>query len=157
MTPFCTDIDLLHWEPSIFRDAAFASQTLMSGTADLDGTELNIASGSFLDANIATQQIVVLGGAIAGCFPIFSVNSATNLTISVLYDGLCSDVAHASPPGSATGLSFVIRTFWPQRQVVSEILAQAAGIIPGDRCTPNASILNPAALRRPCLLGALQL
>ena len=26
---FCTDIDLLHWEPNILRDAAFASQTLI--------------------------------------------------------------------------------------------------------------------------------
>ena len=38
MSPFCNDIDLLHWEPNIFRDAAFASQTLMSGSGSLAGT-----------------------------------------------------------------------------------------------------------------------
>jgi len=25
---FCKDVDLLHWEPNLFRDAAFASQAL---------------------------------------------------------------------------------------------------------------------------------
>src|SRR5438105_8000261 len=88
MTPFCTDIDLIHWEPNICRDAAFASQTLMSGTANLSGTTLTISTGSFVTSHIEPNQVVVLSGSIAGCFPILSVNSATSLTISVLYDDL---------------------------------------------------------------------
>src|SRR3954468_10271705 len=88
MSPFCTDIDLLHWEPNICRDAAFASQTLMSGTADLAGTTLTISSGSFEDSNIEPGQVVVLSGAVTGSFPILSVDSATQLTVSVLYDNL---------------------------------------------------------------------
>jgi hypothetical protein len=157
MTPFCTDIDLLHWEPNICRDATFASQTLMVGTADLSGTTLSIASGSFIDAHIEPNQVVVLSGALAGSFPILSVDSATGLTISILYDGLFSDEPAASPIASATGLTFAIRTFWPQRNVISEHLQQAAGLIPGDPLTENATILNPQALRYPCTLGTLHL
>jgi hypothetical protein len=157
MNPFCTDLDLINWEPNICRDAAFASQTLMSGTADLSGTTLTIATGSFLDAHVEPNQVVVLSGSIAGSFAVVSIDSATSLTISVLYDALFGDAAEASPVGSATGLGFVIRTFWPQRQVVSEILQQAAGILPGDSRTVDAVILNPQALRGPCILGTLQL
>ena len=157
MTPFCTDIDLLRWEPNLFAEAAFASQTLMSGTCDLAGTTLTISAGSFTDSHIEPDQIVVLTGAVAGSFPVKSVDSATALTVSILYDGLFADTPAASPVGSATGLSFVLRTFWPQRQVISEILQQAAGIIPGDPKFAAAQILNPLALRRACVLGTLQL
>ena len=159
MTPFCTDIDLLHWEPNILASASFASQTLMSGHADLSGTTLTISSGSFADSHIEPNQVVVLSGGPAGSFPIVSVDSATQLTISVLFDALFPDTGspQASPVGSATNLSFVIATFWPQRRVISEILSQAAGIIPGDPRTENAVILNPQVFRRPCLLGTLQL
>ena len=45
MLTFCNDIDLLHWEPNILRDAAFASQTLISGTGDLAGSTFTIPSG----------------------------------------------------------------------------------------------------------------
>jgi len=81
MTTFCTDIDLLHWEPNIFRDAAFASQMLLSGSADLAGTTLTIASGSLIDSHVPADSVVVLGGTIAGSYPIVSVDSATTCTI----------------------------------------------------------------------------
>lgn len=41
---------LLPWEPNLFRDAAFASQTLLAGIADLVGTSLTLATGSLVDA-----------------------------------------------------------------------------------------------------------
>ena len=34
---FCTDTDLLPWEPNLLREASFASQTLLTGTGDLAG------------------------------------------------------------------------------------------------------------------------
>src|SRR5690348_8470769 len=105
MNPFCTDIDLLHWEPNILRDATFASQTLMSGSADLDGTTLTIESGSFIDAHIAPMQVIVLSGIVTGSFPIVSVDSATELTISALYDQLFSTTGDPQPGPIATATS----------------------------------------------------
>lgn len=158
MLTFCNDIDLLHWEPGILRDAAFASQTLISGTGDLAGSTFTIASGSFHAAHVAQEQVIVLSGATAGSYPIVSVDSAMQLTLSVLYDGLfpASGEATPSPPGTAAGLAFVVRTFWPQRRIISELLIQAAGLDPAD---PDAEqqILNPDALKRACALGALHL
>ena len=155
---FSTDIDLLHWEPNILMDAAFASQALISGTGNLAGTTFTISSGSFTAAHIAGDMAIVLGGTVVGTFPIVSVDSATQLTISTLYDGLfpSSGDPEASPVASANGLTFVIRTFWPQRRVVSELLLQAAALDPTDD-DDAATILNPQSLRRPCTLGTLQM
>jgi len=158
MTTFCTDIDLLHYEPSICRDAAFASQTLISGTGDLAGSLFTIASGSFNAAHITPDQVIVLTGATSGSYPIVSVDSATQLTLSVLYDGLypTSGEAVPSPPGTAAGLAFVVRTFWPQRRIVSELLLSTCGLDPSDAAAAD-KILNPAALGRACTLGTLHL
>ena len=158
MLTFCNDIDLLHWEPNLLRDAAFASQALISGTGNLAGSIFTIASGSFLAAHVAQDQVIILSGATAGSYPIVSVDGATQLTLSVLYDGLypASGDPVPSPPGTANGLAYVIRTFWPQRRIVSELLLQAAGLDPSD---PDAEqkILNPDALTRACALGTLHL
>jgi hypothetical protein len=155
---FCTDIDLLHWEPNICRDAAFASQTLISGTGDLAGTAFSVASGSFAAAHVTADQVIVLTGATSGSYPIVAVDSATQLTISALYDGLfpTSGDPTPTPPGTANGLDYVIRTFWPQRRIISELILTAAGLDPGDAAAAD-KILNPSALVRPCTLGTLHL
>ncbi len=154
---YCTDIDLLHWEPNIFRDAIFASQLLLSGSGALAGTTLTISSGSLTAEHVKPDNVIVLAGALAGSFPIVSIDSATQLTLSVLYDGLFPDSGNpvASPVGTAAALDYAVRTFWPQRRVVSDLISRAAGIEPDDH--EPAVILNPAALRRPCALGTLQM
>jgi len=158
MLTFCNDIDLLHWEPTILRDATFASQTLISGTGNLAGSAFTIASGSLLAAHVAQNQVIVLTGATAGCYPIVSVDGATQLTLSVLYDGLfpTSGDPAPSPPGTANALTYAIRTFWPQRRIVSELLLQAAGLDPSDADT-ELQVMNPDALQRACTLGSLHL
>jgi hypothetical protein len=155
---FCNDIDLLHWEPNICRDAAFASQTLISGTGNLAGTGFTIASGSLVTSHVAQEQVVVLSGAHSGSYPIVSVDGATQLTLSVLYDGLfpAAGSPAASPVSTVNGLAYAIRTFWPQRRVVSELIVQAAGLDPGD---PQSSdrIINAENLKRACTLGTLHM
>lgn len=152
---FCTDTDLLHWEPKLPSDAAFASQTLISGTGSLNGTSFTIAAGSFTAANVSPKDILILSGGVSGCFPIAAVNSATALTVSVLYDQLfATDTPQPSPVGSGTSLTYAIRTFWAQRKMISDLLLHAADIDPEDS---SITILNPEALRRPCVLGTLHL
>jgi len=151
---YCTDVDLLHWEPNIFRDALFASQLLLSGTGNLAGTTFTTririiehCSRSFLTRWSSSAALL------AGSFSIVSVNSATQLTLSVLYDGLFPDSGSgvASPVGTAGDLAFAVRTFWPQRRVVSDLISRAAGIEPEDDSPPV--IVNAQALRRPCAAG----
>ncbi len=154
---FATDVDLLHWEPNLLREAQFASQTLQSGTADLSGTTLSISGTPFTfeDTKIAPHHVVYLGVPFDGSYPIVTVDSATEITISVLYDGLFPDEGEpeSAPVGTATGISFAIRTFFAQRAIVSELLLQAAGL----KSDQSSAILNPSALKRPCSLGTLQM
>jgi hypothetical protein len=156
---FCNDVDLLNIEPSICKDAAFASQLQLSGSGDLAGTTFTLSSGSLNAANVAAGQVIVLSGGPDGCFPIVSVDSDTQLTLSVMYDGLFPDTGPgvASPIATATGLGFAIRSFWPQRKVVSDLLTRAAGIGPETNTPAGATILNPLAMRPACVLGTMQM
>ncbi|HVT87408.1 MAG TPA: hypothetical protein VHD56_01035 [Tepidisphaeraceae bacterium] len=83
------------------------------------------------------------------------MNNDTDLVLSVLYDELYAEDGTAQPNSSASGtdLSFAIRTFWPQRQSVSEQLLLAAGI----EEAAISQIVNPQVLKRPCVLGTLQM
>lgn len=151
---FCSDLDLLHWEPQLFKDAAFVSQTLLSAVGDVDGTTVTLADGLIAAAELAGGEVACVGGAIDGCFPVASIDSATQLTVSVLYDKLFDDPAEPARAGaSAAGVLVVIRTFWAQRKVVSDLLLNLLDV-PADR--PEA-VLNPESLRRACTLGALQM
>jgi hypothetical protein len=158
---FCSDVDLLYWEPDLLQEAALASQTLDRGTGDVSGTGFVASTGaSFVDQKIEAGQVIVLSGTIAGCFAITAVSDATNLEISVLYDELFPESGSAAPAvgvGTASGLGFVIRSFWAQRQAVSDLLMQAVGIVPGTDEAESTAILNPQALRGACVLGTLQM
>jgi hypothetical protein len=150
----CTDLDLLHWEPNLFRDAAAAAQVMMSGTGDLESTTFTPDSGSPADHHVEAGQVIVLAGAVNGSYPIVGVDG-NDLTLSVLYGGLfpAQGEGEPSPVGSGSDLTFAVRTFWPQRRLVSDLIHRAAGIEPDD----GQTILNVNELRRPCALGALQL
>lgn len=153
MSTYANDTDLLLWEPNLPADAAIASQTLLSGTADLSGTTLTIAAGSLIASHVEPDQVVALTGAIAGCYPIVAVDSATQMTISILYHGSWRDADPLvpSPVGNAAGVSFVIRSFYAQRRVISDLIDHLIDLPAG------ATLLNPDVLRRPCALGAIQM
>lgn len=156
---FCSDCDLLVWETDLLADAAFISQTLISGTADLSDTTLTIASGNLLNSHVAADQVVVLRGSISGCFPIVSVDSATKLTISIVYEGWWDNGQGrtASRVGSAVGLNYAIRTFYPQRRLVADLLRRSVGIHPSDAEIVPSQIVNPQALQRANALGTLHM
>lgn len=160
--PFCTDTDLLYWEPGLFRDAAAASQVLVSGIAGVSGTAVTVAGVPPLaDAGVRPLGVIQFSGtALSGCFPIVSVDSDTDLTISVLYDGLFPADGSAGTPahvGVAAGQAFAVRTFFPQRQVVTQMLLQAAGVDPSAGADAEGRVVNAESLRRPCVLGTLQM
>lgn len=152
---FCTDIDLLHWEPVIFKEAAFVSQTLLESTGDVAGTTFTLATGSLLDSHVEPGHVLHLDGAINGSFPIVEVTSETQAQLSVLYDRLTTSggEAESSPPKADTGASCAVRTFWPQRQIVTELLLQSLGLKPDEQ----ARVINPSSLKRACTLGVLQM
>jgi hypothetical protein len=159
MLTFSTDSDLLLWEPNLLSEASLMSQTLAAGTADLSNTTLSVVGANLLTSHVEPDQVVILSGSISGCFPIVSVDSALSMTISILYEGIWPDQATKTPSrvGSATALAFAVRTFYPQRRLVADLLRRAIGIdtIATDLAPP--AVLNPESLRRASSLGTLQM
>jgi hypothetical protein len=150
---FCTDIDLLRWEPHIASEAAFSTQTLLSTTGSVSGTTLTIAAGSLAASRIRAGFIACLSGTINGSFPIVSVDTSTACTLSVVYDGLDEAPPLPVSPGAATDLAVAIRSFFPQRKIISDLLSRMAGVEPGG----DETILNPEEFRKPCVLGTLHM
>jgi hypothetical protein len=152
---FATDIDLLHWEPNILKEASAVAQTILTGTGTLSGTTFTTDTNLLNDANVTAEHAIVIGPPVDGTFPISAVTADDTLTLSILYDQLYPDQGSPDPWQGASGsdLTYHIRTFWPQRRIVSELLLQAASVKPDA----VQIIMNPEILRRPCTLGALQM
>lgn len=160
--PFCTDTDLLYWEPGLFRDAgtSAAGQALLSGLASVSGTAATVIGLSLAAAGVRPLGVIQFSGTtVSGSFPIVSIDSDADLTMSVLYDGLFPAGGSAGTPahvGAAANQAFAIRTFFPQRRVATQMLLQAAGVDPAA-ADAESRVVNADALRRPCVLGALQM
>ena len=158
---FCKDVDLLYWEPGVLKDATFASQVIAGGMGDLAGNLFTLSTGpAFTSQRVEAGQAMVLSGTIAGCYPIAEVISTIQLRITPLYAELFPE--SGSPPapltvGTATGLTYAVRSFWAQRKVVSDLLSQAVGVVPGTEDEEAITILNPEALKTACVLGTLQM
>lgn len=142
---YCTDTDLLHWEPRVLEEAVFASQTLLDADAELDGTQLALASGSWLAAGVAAGDVAVLTGVVAGCYPIVSIDSPTDATITVFRGGEIGP----TPPPRAGAVHVVVRTFRPQREIVGSLLERAIDLRAGETLT------NPGSLRLAAVAGTL--
>lgn len=133
MISFCNDRDILKYEGILFSDLYYPWQTLCQG---LDG----VVSGSTFTA--ANENFVVSGaepggviylrtadGLLDGSYEIVSVDSETELTISVIradFDG------GTIGPGDSNSVSYRISTFIPQARQVFLELTQYFGIGPGD-------------------------
>ena len=132
MLAFSRDVDILRYEPVLFGDLHFPSQVLCSGSGgNLNGTVFTDSSADFTGANVEAGGVIYLrssDGQIDGSYEIVSVDSQTQLTISVLRKDGSED---AVSPGSAEAVSYRISTFAPQASEVLFELTQCFGIRPG--------------------------
>ncbi|MFI5381445.1 MAG: hypothetical protein ACHRHE_19275 [Tepidisphaerales bacterium] len=154
----CTDLDLLAFEPWLFRDAAFASQLLSSGTGNLAATSFSRTGGSFADDHVCANCVIALAGEVIGCYPIVAVASDTALVLSTLHEDLFPESGDPvpSPVGTGNNLTFAVRTFAPQRRIVSDVILRAAGVGDDPNLAAETLLVTPA-IRHAAALGALQL
>ena len=127
-----TDKDILKTEPSLFSDACFTSQKLCGGTSGIvAGTQFTTSGVDFTASGVEAGGVIHLAsvdGVINGGFEIVSVDDSTHLTVSVLR----SDPAgSAIPVGSASGLTWSIKTFKPQIAVLETRLSHRLRCLPG--------------------------
>lgn len=158
MTKFSNDIDLLKWEPVLFSELALVSQTLCQGTDGVvSGTTLTSAGADFTGSGVVAGQVVYLRSndqSIDGCYEVVSVDSGTQLTVSVVRQ-TTADAAVAPPGGSA--LTWRISTFDPQAEEVAYSLLEYFGINPvsGGNGVNVDDILDGRALRQASVFAVL--
>lgn len=133
MTAFSRDVDILKYEAVLFCDLHFPWQELCSGAdGELDGTSFTSAGQDFVSAGVTSGGVIYLRSEEAGidnAFEVISVDSATELTVSVLRS---DEGASAIGVGQGENVTYRISTFAPQAEAVAFELTQYFGIQPGN-------------------------
>ena len=133
MVNFSNDVDILKYEPVLFGELHLPWQVLAAGSGGtLSGTTFTASSADFVSALVTTGQVIYLqsaDGSLDGTYEIVSVNSATELTVSVIRTD--SNDEPIAPP-AATDISYRISTFGPQASEIGFQLTEYFGIGPGN-------------------------
>lgn len=152
---FASDRDLLVYEPRLFEEVAFASQTVIAsamGEVALGGVTLEVPMVDFASLGVDAGWVVLVDGVAA---EVVSRQSATMLTISRLRASV-GDALMPLVPGK--GLGVRVGTFRPQIGVVHEQVLASLGVGASSGTGLEASsIVNAAALKRVEAFGALYL
>lgn len=158
MAKFCTDVDLLKWEPVLFRELALPSQTLCgSDDGVVLGTTLTSAEASFNNAGVEAGNVIHLYNGeseIDGCYEVVAVDSATSLTVSVVR---ANDNATPIAPPAGTDVRYRISTFGPQAEEAAYGLLQYFGIdaSESDNVVDVNDIVDQTVLRQASVFAVL--
>jgi hypothetical protein len=133
MDLFSMDVDLLKVEPGVFSALEFSGQGLCKGANGiLNGTVFTAAGENFISKGVAAGGVITLqslDGVINAAYEIVSVDSATQLTLSIVRaDSAQSPIAI----GTASGLIYRVVTFAPQAAEAMVEIAAWFGIRPGS-------------------------
>ena len=133
MVIFSKDVDILKYEPVLFGELHLPWQVLAAGAGGtLNGTTFTASGADFVSALVAAGQVIYLqsaDGSLDGAYEIVSVDSATQLSVSVIRAD--SDDDAVAPP-AATDISYRISTFGPQASEAGFQLTEYFGIGPGN-------------------------
>ena len=158
MVCFSSDADILRYEPVLFGELHLPWQLLASGSGGtLSGTTFSVSGEDFVGAGISGGGAVYLrssDGSLDGVYEIVSVDSATQLTVSVIRRDSSEDPL--SPPG-ASEITYRVSTFGPQASEVGFRLTEYFGIRPGNPASSVAAedVLDTEALRRASVFGVV--
>jgi hypothetical protein len=158
MAKFSEDSDILRYEPILFGELHLPGQILASGAGGmLSGTAFAADGANFAIARISGGGVIYLqssNGSLDGAFEIVSVDSETQLTVSVLrVDSGDDPIA----PQAATDISYRVSTFAPQAAEVGFQLTEYFGIRPGNPASDVGveDILDKNVLRSASVLGVI--
>jgi len=150
MLTFSTDSDILKHEPALFGELHLPGQVLVAGTGgQLSGTTFTASGADFISSQVAAGGVIYLrsvDGLLDGGYEIVSVDSATQLTVSVVRAD--PDDEPVAPP-AATEIGYRISTFAPQAGEVAFALTEHFGIKPGNPASDidAQDILDPDVLK----------
>lgn len=158
MVTFSSDVDILKYESALFGELAPAEQMLISGTGGtLSGTSFTAADADFVTAGVSAGGVIHLqssDGCLDGAYEIVSVDSATELTVSVVRAD--ADDQATAPP-SASDVSFRVCTYAAQAGEAAFRLTEYFGIKPGNPQSDIGAddILDSGVLKQASVFGVI--
>lgn len=158
MLSFSRDADILRFEPELFGALYFPWQVLTSGDGgELSGTTFTKTGENFVSAGVSAGGVIYLRGSEGkpdGAYEIVSVDSETQLTVSVLRSD--EESSAVAPPGGSN-ISYRVSTFGPQANEVLFGLTQYFSIRPGnpDSDFGPEDILEPSVLKQASVFALL--
>ena len=158
MVNFSNDVDILKYEPVLFGELHLPWQVLAAGSGGtLSGTTFTASGADFVSALVTTGQVIYLqstDGSLDGTYEIVSVNSATELKVSVIRTD--SNDEPIAPP-AATDISYRISTFGPQAREVGFQLTEYFGIGPGNPASDvdAENVIDTNALKRASVFAVI--
>jgi hypothetical protein len=158
MVSFSNDADILKYEPILFGELHLPQQVLATGTGGtLSGTTFTASGADFVSAQVSAGGVVYLqsaDGTLDGAYEIVSVDSATELSVSVIRSD--AEMAAVAPP-AATDVSYRISTFGPQTNEVGFQLTEHFGIRPGNPASEIEveDILDTDVLKRASVFAVI--
>jgi len=158
MVSFSRDVDILKYEPVLFGELGLSSQVLVSGSGgELSGTTFTAAGADFASAGIDAGGVIYLrsaDGSLDGAYEIVSVDSATELTVSVVR---AEDGDDAVAPSAGSDIEYKVVTYRPQAREVAVRLTEYLGILPGDPSSEIEAeeIIDSESLRRISVFAVL--
>lgn len=153
-----SDVDILRSEPSLFSEACFSSQVLTGGTNGIvAGTQFTASGVDFIASGMAAGSVIWLtsaDGSIDGGFEVVALIDSSHLTLSILRSDPAGDPI---PVGSASGLTWSVKTYAPQIAAAEIVLSHRLRCLPGYPASEIAldEIDNPAAVKRAWLYQLL--
>ena len=133
MASFSNDVDILKYEPVLFGELHLPWQVLAEGSGGtLSGTTFTASWADFTAAGVSAGGVIYLqsaDGVLDGGYEIVTVDSATQLSVSVIRPDSQAD---AIAPPAATDVSYRISTLAPQANEVGFQLTEYFGIRPGN-------------------------
>lgn len=158
MAEFSRDVDILKYEPALFGELHLPGQLLAVGPGGtVSGTTFTASGVDFESGQVPQGGVVYLqssDGTLDGAYEIVSVDSATQLTVSVVRSD-SGDEAVAPPSG--TGVTYRVSTFGPQAAQVAFELSEYFGIGPGDASSEITvdDILDTEVLKQASVFGVI--
>jgi hypothetical protein len=158
MVRFSDDADILKYEPVLFGELHLPWQVLAAGTGGtLSGTTFTVSGADFVSAGVLAGGVVYMQSAnssLDGAYEIVSVDSATQLTVSVIRSD--PEDSAVAPP-AATGISYRVSTFGPQVSEAGFRLTEYFGIRPGNPASDVdvEGILDKDVLRRASVFAVI--
>ncbi len=151
MAKFSSDVDILKYEPILFGELHLSGQVMAQGTGgSISGTTFTASGADFVSAGVVAGGVVYLqssDGSLDGGYEIVSVDSATQLSVSVVR-AESSDSAVAPPAGGS--ISYRVCTYNPQANEAGFQLTEYFSIGPGNPASnvDADDILDTNVLRR---------